>query len=105
MYNIVWFHIQWHFCQIQKIQIKGNHWKRSYCDFIMNEDSISSILIIVLLLAFSAYFSATETAFSSLNKTRLKAMAEKGNARAALALKLSEQYDHCSPPSWWVTTW
>ena len=59
----------------------------------MNEDSISSILIIVLLLAFSAYFSATETAFSSLNKTRLKAMAEKGNARAALALKLSEQYD------------
>ena len=59
----------------------------------MNEDSISSILIIVLLLAFSAYFSATETAFSSLNKTRLKAMAEKGNARAALALKLSDQYD------------
>ena len=59
----------------------------------MNEDSISSILIIVLLLAFSAYFSATETAFSSVNKTRLKAMAEKGNARAALALKLSEQYD------------
>lgn len=80
------------FCQIQKIQIKGNHWKRSYC-FFMNEDSISSILIIVLLLAFSAYFSATETAFSSLNKTRLKAMAEKGNARAALALKLSDQYD------------
>ena len=59
----------------------------------MNEDSISSILIIVLLLVFSAYFSATETAFSSVNKTRLKALAEKGNARAALALKLSEQYD------------
>lgn len=59
----------------------------------MNEDSISSILIIALLLLFSAYFSATETAFSSLNKTRLRAMAEKGNNRAALALKLSEQYD------------
>ena len=59
----------------------------------MNEDSISSILIIALLLLFSAYFSATETAFSSLNKTRLRAMAEKGNSRAALALKLSEQYD------------
>lgn len=61
--------------------------------FFMNEDSISSILIIALLLLFSAYFSATETAFSSLNKTRLRAMAEKGNSRAALALKLSEQYD------------
>ena len=59
----------------------------------MNEGSISSILIIAVLLLFSAYFSATETAFSSLNKTRLRTMAEKGNARAALALKLSEDYD------------
>ena len=41
----------------------------------------------------SAYFSATETAFSSLNKTRIKAMAEKGNKRAKLTYKLSENYD------------
>ena len=59
----------------------------------MNEGSISSILIIVLLLLCSAYFSATETAFSSLNKTRLRALAEKGSQRAAQTLRLSEDYD------------
>ncbi len=51
------------------------------------------IVVMALLIAGSAYFSATETAFSSLNKTRLKNMAEKGNKRAALAYKLSERYD------------
>ena len=39
------------------------------------------------------YFSATETAFSSLNRIRIKNMAEKGNKRAGLVLKLSENYD------------
>ncbi len=41
----------------------------------------------------SAYFSATETAFSSLNRTRIKALAENGNKKAVLTLKLSENYD------------
>ena len=41
----------------------------------------------------SAYFSATETAFSSANTTRLRTLAEKGSGNAALALKLLEQYD------------
>ena len=44
-------------------------------------------------LLLSAYFSATETAFSSVNTTRLRTLAEKGNGGAALALKLLEQYD------------
>ncbi len=56
-------------------------------------DHISSILIMAVLLIMSAYFSATETAFSSLNKTRMKSLAEKGNRRAALALALADQYD------------
>ncbi len=58
----------------------------------MDSDSISKIIILACLIAGSAYFSATETAFSSLNKIRLKTMAET-NKRAALALKLSENYD------------
>ena len=51
------------------------------------------ILIMVALVVMSSYFSATETAFSSLNKTRLKTLAEKGNKKAELALRLSEEYD------------
>ncbi len=51
------------------------------------------IVIIAVLVLMSGYFSATETAFSSLNKTRLKTLAEKGNKRANLALRLSDDYD------------
>ena len=51
-----------------------------------------SIFAMVVCIAMSAYFSATETAFSSLNKTRLKVL-DNGNKRAALALKVSEDYD------------
>lgn len=51
------------------------------------------IILIAILIIMSAYFSATETAFSSLNKTRLKTMAEKGNKRAQKTLKLAENYD------------
>ena len=57
------------------------------------EDSISSILILVLLIIMSAYFSATETAYSSLNKIKLKSIANNGNKKAKLALELSEKYD------------
>lgn len=56
-------------------------------------DSIPQIIAMVILVLFSAYFSATETAFSSLNKTRIKTLVEKGNKRAKLVLKLSDNYD------------
>ena len=51
------------------------------------------IILMVICLILSAYFSATETAFSSMNRTRLKTLAEKGNRKAALACKLEAQYD------------
>lgn len=51
------------------------------------------IIIMVICLVFSAYFSATETAFSCANKTRLRALAEKGNKKAVLAVELAERYD------------
>lgn len=58
----------------------------------MDNDSIS-LLIILFCIVMSAYFSATETAFSSLNRVRIKNMAEKGHKRAQLVLHLSERYD------------
>ena len=53
----------------------------------------AQIIIMAVCLVMSAYFSATETAFSTLSKTKLKTLIEKGNKRARLALKLSENYD------------
>ncbi len=58
----------------------------------MQGDTIT-LIIIILCVVMSAYFSATETAFSSLNRIRIKNMADKGNKRAALVAKLSDQYD------------
>ncbi|MBE6768821.1 MAG: HlyC/CorC family transporter [Ruminococcaceae bacterium] len=54
---------------------------------------LPSILAMLFCVVMSAYFSATETAFSSLNKTKLKVLADKGDRKAALVLKLSENYD------------
>ena len=54
---------------------------------------INDLIIMAFLVLMSAYFSATETAFSSMNRTRIKTMAEKGNSKAALAYRLSEKYD------------
>ena len=51
------------------------------------------LVLIFALLVLSAFFSATETAFSSLNKTRLKSLAEHGNKKADSALKLADRYD------------
>ena len=50
------------------------------------------IIIMVVLVIFSAYFSATETAFSTMNRTRMRALAE-DNRKARLALSLVESYD------------
>ena len=58
----------------------------------MGTDIVSWVIIICCIMM-SAYFSATETAFSSLNRIRMKNMAEKGSKRAKLVLKLSENYD------------
>ena len=59
----------------------------------MDNESILSIIIIILCVILSGYFSATETAFSSLNRIRIKNMADNGNKRAALTYKLSDNYD------------
>ena len=59
----------------------------------MESHQLLYVIIIVACVIFSGYFSATETAFSTFNRIRMKTMAEKGNKRAALALKLADKYD------------
>ena len=58
----------------------------------MGSDSIS-LIIIVICIIMSAYFSATETAFSTFNRIRVKNMAEKGNKKAKLVMKMADNYD------------
>lgn len=59
----------------------------------MDSHSIILLIVIAFCVIMSAYFSATETAFSMVNKIRLKTMAEDGNRKAKRALKLAENYD------------
>ncbi len=59
----------------------------------MHNEIVIDIIIIVVLILFSSYFSATETAFTSINKIRLKNMAGDGDKKAERVLKLSEKYD------------
>ncbi|MBR4036553.1 MAG: DUF21 domain-containing protein, partial [Oscillospiraceae bacterium] len=53
----------------------------------------STILVLIILMALSATFSASETALTAANRVRLKNQAEDGDKKAAGALKLTEKYD------------
>lgn len=54
---------------------------------------IAMLSILVCLVILSAYFSATETAFTSLNRVRLKSKADNGDKRAGRTLRLADDYD------------
>lgn len=51
------------------------------------------IVVLLILIALSALFSSSETAFASVNKIRLKAMADQGDKRASTALRVAEHYE------------
>ena len=59
----------------------------------LDSASIGMLIALVLLVAMSGWFSATETAFTSLNRIRLKTRAEDGDRKAQRTLDLAEQYD------------
>lgn len=51
------------------------------------------IILLFILLVLSAFFSAAETSYSTVNRIRIKRKAEDGNAAAIRVLKLTEDYD------------
>lgn len=51
------------------------------------------IAALIVLLALSAFFSGTETAFTSFNKTRIKTLAQDGNKKAQAVLRVDEKYE------------
>ena len=50
------------------------------------------VLVIILMVILSAYFSASEISFNASNKIRLKKAAENGSRSAALAYRISEDF-------------
>lgn len=53
-----------------------------------------NVILIVVLVVFSAMFSSCETAFSTVNKVRLKNYASQGNKKAKLALDIANSFDN-----------
>lgn len=60
----------------------------------MGSDSYGLIIIFAICVVLSGYFSASETAFSTANKIRLKSMAQDGNKKAEKTLKIIDNYDN-----------
>ena len=56
-------------------------------------NDIGIIIVMGLLVMMSAYFSATETAFNSLNMTKIKISAEHGDKTAKLIIRLLDDYN------------
>ena len=58
-----------------------------------SRELVIPVVLIIIFLIFSAFFSATETAFTSLNRVRLKNRANDGDKRAKKTLELSLEYN------------
>ena len=56
----------------------------------MDTDSIIQLICIVILLALSAFFSSAETAFTTVNKIKIRSLIDEGNKRAVTVAKINE---------------
>lgn len=56
----------------------------------MDSGSIFQIIILIILLLLSAFFSSAETALTTVNRIRMRSLAEDGNSRAARVLKVTD---------------
>ena len=61
--------------------------------YVRAERLLFTVIPILILVAFSALFSSTETAFACVNKIRLKHMADSGDKRAVHALDIANRYE------------
>ena len=56
----------------------------------MDSSTVIQIVILICLLALSAFFSSAETSLTMANKIRMRSLADEGNKRAKMVLWLSE---------------
>lgn len=58
----------------------------------MDASDTYQLIILIILLALSAFFSSNETALMAVNKIRLRTLADEGNKRAAKVLDIVENH-------------
>ncbi len=58
----------------------------------MDTTGVIQLIVIFVLIGLSAFFSSAETAFTTVNRVRMKALADEGNSRAAAALTVLDNY-------------
>ena len=56
----------------------------------MDLSAVIQIIILIILLGLSAFFSSAETSLTTINKIRLRSLAEEGNRHAKMALKVTD---------------
>lgn len=58
----------------------------------MDTDGVIQLFALLILVCLSAFFSSAETSLSTVNRVRLKTLAEEGNKRAQTALHVLDKY-------------
>lgn len=56
------------------------------------QTTVIQAVILLILLILSGYFSSAETALTTVNKVRIKSLADDGNKKAKAVLKISDRY-------------
>ncbi len=58
----------------------------------MDTEGVIQLVVLIILILLSAFFSSAETSLSTVNRVRLKTLADEGNKQAKTALRVLEQY-------------
>lgn len=58
----------------------------------MDTDGVMQLIALIILVLLSAFFSSAETSLTTVNRVRLKTLAEEGNRRAKTALEVLDKY-------------
>lgn len=58
----------------------------------MDTDGVIQLVALLILIVLSALFSSVETAFTTVNRVRLKGLADEGNKRAQIAIDVMDNY-------------
>lgn len=56
----------------------------------MDSSVVTQSIVLIILLALSAFFSSAETSLTTVNRIRMRSLAEEGNKRAKMVIRITE---------------